>query len=448
MHLQELNTKAWYRLYLPESYDQAGSSATGTRRKHPLVMTLHGMKPFDNAHSQCREWQQEADRYGFVVCAPELLTPDVFSPLPLNRVTSSLRRDESAILAIMDEVMRTVDVDPNAVLVTSWSYGGYLAHYMLNQHPERFTCLAVKQSNFSSDILEPRNVPRYRDYKVAVFYTENDFAICQRESQEAAVWYSRHGLDLTFAEFSGKGHERTPSLAAAHFARVAGATAKTPPLELAALQVKEHPVLDRTDAKLAGVGPPPTPTEPGRAAAVQPPTLAAKTTTGDTRRAGEPRDVQVAAVDTGAGSGIPVPATAQRRFTQWRPIESTSPLRTRAVTPERRAPVRPRPRPRPPSQASQRTESPVRIRLSSTIGIAPLMVSYSAALRDDISRKAYYLWMDNGEPISNGVNGQTFLTKPGEHQIEVLVTTEDGLEYRSSRMVTVLERIISKRQSD
>ena len=98
--------------------------------------------------------------------------------------------------------------------------------------------------------------------------------------------------------------------------------------------------------------------------------------------------------------------------------------------------------PEPPQQ------SPVRVRLSSTIGIAPLLVSYSAAVPDDIRQNAYYLWTDNDEPVSNGLNGQLFLTTPGEHQIEVSVTTEDGQEYRAGRTVTVLRRIGSRPKSE
>ncbi|MCP4590224.1 MAG: prolyl oligopeptidase family serine peptidase [bacterium] len=416
MHLREPKTGAGYWLYLPDGYAQGGV-------KHPLVMTFHGMKPFDNANRQCREWQQEADRYGFVVCAPELRSPALFGPLPLDRITGSLQHDERVILTIMDDLRRTVEVEPNAVLVTCWSYGGYVAHYMVNRHPERFSCLAVKQSNFSANLLDPANVPRYRDYKVAVFYTENDFAICQRESQEAAIWYSAHGFDLTFAEFGDKGHERTPSLAAAFFARDCGAQAKTPPLELAMLRVKERPLLDRTDGHVNGVeplvAPRPVPTS------AEAPVAAAGDEFGS----------------TGAGQ-----TPEQRGFTQWRPIESGSSLRTRPASPT--APEARRSAPLPVQHTEPQPELPVRVRLRPTIGISPLLVSYSVVVPDDIRGKAYYLWTDNGEPISNGLNGQLFLTAPGEHRIEVSVTTEDGQEFRTGRTVTVVKRITRRQDSD
>ena len=448
MHLQEPQTKAWYWLYLPKDYADADRDGGAASQKHPLVMSFHGMWPFDTAHSQCREWQQEADRYGFVVCAPDLHAPYWLNPVPLNHITSSLKRDERAILAVMDELTRTVDVDPNAVLTTSWSYGGYVSHYMLNRHPERFTCLAVKQSNFSADILDPNNVPRYRDYKIAVFYTENDFAICQRESQEAAIWYSRHGFDLTFAEFGDKGHERTPSLAAAFFARECGAHAKTPPLELASLRVKEPPVLDHTDGK-ADHFEPATPDHKADEKSVIPPLQRPRPTPGDARVAaatGVPVDRSGReSAGTRSASSRPV-SPRPKGFTKWRPIDSTSPLRTRPLTPQVAEP--PSTRPTVARRPTPEPDNPVRVRLSSTIGIAPLVVSYSVALPDRLRRKAYFLWTDNNEPISNGINGQLYLTTAGEHTIQVLVTTEDGQEYRAGRTVTVLERIATRRNSE
>ena len=91
------------------------------------------------------------------------------------------------------------------------------------------------------------------------------------------------------------------------------------------------------------------------------------------------------------------------------------------------------------------TDSPIRVRLSSTIGISPLLVSYSVGQLPAQWRKgAFFLWTDNGEPISNAVNGQKFLIEPGEHRLEVLVTTMDGREYRASETISVLERISTK----
>ena len=66
-----------------------------------------------------------------------------------------------------------------------------------------------RRRTLRTGLLETANVPRYRDHKVAIYYTENDFAICRRESREAARWYSANGFDLTYAVLEKKGHERS-----------------------------------------------------------------------------------------------------------------------------------------------------------------------------------------------------------------------------------------------
>jgi predicted esterase len=194
------------------------------------VVTFHGMRPWDDAGPQIREWQQEADRYGFIVIAPDLHTSDSFMQYPLRDPNLSyVKRDERATLAIMDEVFRTTNADPARVLATSWSCGGYLAHFMVNKHPERFSCLAVRQSNFSSEMLNPGQVSKYRRMRVAIFFGENDFKACRDESIEAVEWYRQFRFNVEAKYVSGLGHERTPQTAAAFFASSIGATPKTPP---------------------------------------------------------------------------------------------------------------------------------------------------------------------------------------------------------------------------
>jgi hypothetical protein len=218
LRVAEPTTGRPYWLYLPQQYP-ADKSRTGTGRRWPLVVTLHGMKPFDSYRAQVDEWQQQADAYGLIVCSPSLDTSHLFMELPLRKVHSYVERDESAILAVMDHVFRTTDADPQQVLITSWSSGGYLAHYMLNRHPHRFTCLAVRQSNFSEEILDPRFADLYARTPIAIFFGQNDFAICRDESTRAVEWYRERGFLVTAYCVEGLGHERTPETAANYFAR-------------------------------------------------------------------------------------------------------------------------------------------------------------------------------------------------------------------------------------
>ena len=211
----EPTTKRPYYLYLPKEYVQA--DAAGRAARHwPVVVTFHGMKPYDVASSQAREWEQEADRYGYVVIAPELVAFDFFTgEFPQRTISRSFKSDELAILAILDHVFETTAADPNNVLSTSWSSGGYMAHYMLNRHPERFTCLAVRQSNFSASVLDSISTVQSAYHPILVVTTQNDVPICREESREAIRWYESHGYkNFAWVYLNRLGHERTPDTAA------------------------------------------------------------------------------------------------------------------------------------------------------------------------------------------------------------------------------------------
>lgn len=212
-----------YWLYLPDELAHAEEGSREATVLRPLVVTFHGMKPFDCANAQIREWQAEADRYGYIVIAPELRSPDVLHQFPVTRLDGAFSSDETAVLAILDHVTATTPADPRRVLSTSWSSGGYVAHYVLNAHPERFSCLAVRQSNFSSEVLDSQRTERSLDHPVLLVGTDNDFGVCRREFDAAREWYNGHGYTLfSWVTLRGLGHERTPEVAAEFFARALG----------------------------------------------------------------------------------------------------------------------------------------------------------------------------------------------------------------------------------
>jgi predicted esterase len=219
--IEEPSTHARYHLYLPAAYVKDNGAQS---QKWPLVVTLHGMKPYDNARPQEREWEQQADIYGFIVCAPELETCDSFMEFPLTKEHDYVLEDKRNVIAIMDHVFATTAADPDRVLLTSWSSGGYLAHYIANRYPDRFACIATRLSNFSSKLLVEDTVPQYRDrIPVAIFMGDGDFPACKRESQEAAAWYRSHEFRVVQASMvDNMGHQRIPQTAAAFFATQLG----------------------------------------------------------------------------------------------------------------------------------------------------------------------------------------------------------------------------------
>ncbi|MGD8450924.1 MAG: prolyl oligopeptidase family serine peptidase [Phycisphaerae bacterium] len=399
----EPTTSRAYWLYLPESYVQADETGRASR-PWPLVFSFHGMKPFDTAHAQAREWQQEADRYGFIVVAPELIAPDVLRQFPVRRVAPSFKSDEEATLAILDHVCATTHADSKHVLATSWSSGGYLAHYMLNHHPDRFTCLAVRQSNYSEPILDAAAVPRSLHHPVLILSTQNDFAGVKRETQQAINWYQRYGYtNFAWIEIKALGHERTPDMAAAFFARVAGVSPNRPPLVLARRQaIGGNP---RGLALLTDAAAPPPPVV-ARATPQQPETTRTRPPTG-------PR---------------PTP-------------------HARAVTlSERNDLEQPRPRPSTLSQTPAETPQPlprvpVSIRVSSAIGTEPFLLAFSADCPADWQRTADFLWTLDGNPICTGLNGHKTITDTGEHTLGLLVKTQENSEHRAYRLIRVLPHI-------
>lgn len=225
----EPTTGRGYYLYLPEDYVKThGQREDGGR--WPVMVTFHGMNPWDTAERQVKECQQEADRYGFLVVAPKLHTSSSLMQYPLKDADLSyVKSDERAVIAILDEVFRRTNADPTRVLSTSWSCGGYLAHYMVNRYPERFSCLAVRQSNFSEALLDPNQVPKYRRMRIGIFFGENDLPACRNESVRAVEWYRQHGFYVEAKLVEGLAHERTPQTAAAFFASSIGVKPKSPP---------------------------------------------------------------------------------------------------------------------------------------------------------------------------------------------------------------------------
>jgi len=392
----EPRTRRGYWLYLPKDYVEADAGQRSTRR-WPLVVTFHGMVPFDGARAQALEWEQEADRYGFIVVAPELRAFHLFGQFPLRTVNAAFSSDEEATLAILEHVFQTTAADPGNVLATSWSSGGYLAHYMLNRHPERFTCLAVRQSNFSAGVLDPDMTRRSAYHPVLIINTQNDFPICQRESRQAVQWYETHGYKNDFwVRIKDKGHERTPDLAAYFFALVCGAQPNSAPAVLVKRQaIDGNPEgIAFLSGKLAGFESAP------------PSALAAR------------RSV--------AGPGGPPPA---RRDS----LAKSTPLAGagRARISERAAAI--------PERLPRR--SPLRIRLSSAIGIAPLHLSFSAECPADWRNRADFLWMLDGQAIGSGTAGHKTLAEPGTHTLSLLVVTSGGQEHRAKRVIRVLPRL-------
>lgn len=492
--LVEGRTGRGYWLYLPEDYVATGG-ARDDGRGWPLVMTFHGMRPWDDSGPQVREWQYEADNWGYVVCAPDLLTCDMIGigGFPLSRVHDNLRRDEEAIVAIMDDVIERANVDPDHVLSTSWSSGGYIAHYIVNRHPERFSCITTRQSNFSSEIMSSEQAALYRDMPIAIIYTQNDFGICRTESTEAIAWYREHGFrNVRGGVVMDFGHERTPQYAAAFFAEQCGARPKRPPVSLARIRMEYVPEEEVTrvaaalpidsTSSLDWLAPqatsPPAATDGHRQAvrpaerpaladstrppAAQPaaqPTRPAPRSTATTSP--EPRSPRVDYIFARPPQPRPANPPSQAPSTVTEPLRSATPP-ARNATPKpptqherqraARAPAVPPTAARtrgllgdllpPPRRRVGLSHVPrVSLRVLPPVGQEPMPIQFQAWPDGSVPSDAEILWTDNGRPIARGLTGSYTLTTPGDHRIEVLIKHNGDVIRRGATVVTVLPRL-------
>jgi len=450
MHLVEPSTHTSYWLYLPEDYvARDGRHPQGGR--WPMVVTLHGLRPYDNAAWQNREWQEEADRYGLIVVAPDLRTCDSLTmQLPLRDPhLSYVRKDEKGILAVMSEVFRRTNADPQRVLMTSFSSGGYLAHYLVNRHPNRFTALAVRGSNFNRQLLETSQVPRYRNMPIGIFFGQNDIAICRHENMEAIEWYRAHRFNVVARMVKGLGHERRPQFAAAMFARAMGLTPKTPP-DLGSVvmldippsgrptEIARRPIPPRKPPPLIPSGPKYPPASGIRSAEKKP----ADVLFADRERKERARQTSRRPIQVRPAGSIYRPVSPDR----------TPPRRT--ATPKRPA-LQPYSTPVPPAPRTRERPLPTRIPTRERADEPPIAARIQLVDLDEtanpvritlrielsppaLQQGASVLWTDNGVPVgSNGLQVRTWLRQPGKHTLTAHVMTADDRTLTASYTLDV-----------
>lgn len=231
--LAEPQTNGKYYLYLPAGYD--------TSKTYPLVVTIHGLPPFDTADMQIREWQSTADKYGLIVIAPILGGSNQLM-LKSNMISAGVKRDERIVINAMNHVLSHTAADPDRVLITAWSSGGLLMHYLANQRPDRFTALCSRGCWFRADILDEDSARRMaeRNFPLMIFYGQGDSLNVKLDSNSAIKWYESMGFNVESSVilqsmwfvrtvFGGLGHDRRPGVAAEFFQRVSDSNTSSTP---------------------------------------------------------------------------------------------------------------------------------------------------------------------------------------------------------------------------
>ncbi len=201
----EPQTQTWFRLYVPSYYDRG--------RRWPLVITLHGTFGFDSPAAQIREWKALAEEHGFIVAAPSLLSTQGVLPRIKGLWYQDLARDERTILAVRQHVVRWYSVDPEAVLLTGFSAGGYPMYWTGLRHPEQFSMLVARACNCDLEMLGriPETAPA-RQLPVCIYCGRGDLAGLRDQARQAYEYLQAHHFNVTKRVIRG-GHSRSPKVA-------------------------------------------------------------------------------------------------------------------------------------------------------------------------------------------------------------------------------------------
>jgi polyhydroxybutyrate depolymerase len=121
-------------LHVPKGHDRS--------RPTPLVISLHGAGLWGAAQRDISQWNERADREGFIVAYPSGVghaSPRVWSASPGPR----LMRDVAFISRLIDTLVAHYNVDPDRVYVNGHSNGGGMTFALSCLAPERVAAAGI-----------------------------------------------------------------------------------------------------------------------------------------------------------------------------------------------------------------------------------------------------------------------------------------------------------------
>lgn len=206
MRMTEPMTGRSYWLYVPSYYD--------ARQAWPLVVTLHGTVPWDDSDRQIKEWKALAEAEGFIVVAPALHSPQGILSVPLDQRMEQLARDEEIILATMRDVSGRYTIDPDSIVLSGFSAGGFPMYYVGLKHPDRFAALVARACNSDVRVFEQIELTdQALEMPVYILLGRSDLAPIREQSWAAYRWLMRRGVRNTEMVRMSGGHIRIPNVA-------------------------------------------------------------------------------------------------------------------------------------------------------------------------------------------------------------------------------------------
>lgn len=172
-----------YRLFVPKAARQG--------KPMPLLVVLHGKGVDHNAWFDLTPVKDVADRFGYVVAAPNG-RGDRYYDGP----------GEQDVLDVIDDVARRCAIDADRVYLTGHSMGGWGTWYLGLRHPDRFAAIAPM-----AGLAPPlERLPNARHLAPFIIHDTDDDVVPVAESRGPAGRLAELGISFRYREESGFGH--------------------------------------------------------------------------------------------------------------------------------------------------------------------------------------------------------------------------------------------------
>jgi predicted peptidase len=183
-----------YLLSLPSGY---GLDPLG---RWPLVLSLHGA-------GERGEDIELVKTHGIPKLAGQGVDFPFIALAPQCPVDSTWWDEADALIALLDEVAATYAVDPDRLLLTGYSLGGYGTWHLATQHPHRFAAIAPICGGGLWFNGFPERVQVLKHLPVWAFHGAHDDLVPLDESAKMVqVLQERHG-NVRFTIFPDAGHD-------------------------------------------------------------------------------------------------------------------------------------------------------------------------------------------------------------------------------------------------
>jgi polyhydroxybutyrate depolymerase len=132
-----LGQKREFRLHVPSGYDRS--------RPTPLVISMHGAGLWGAAQEKISQWNQIADREGFIVVYPSGSAAEGLRVWHMERGAGP-NRDVQFIAALIDTLEATYNIDPARIYADGLSNGGGMAFLLSCTLSDRIAAVGMVAS--------------------------------------------------------------------------------------------------------------------------------------------------------------------------------------------------------------------------------------------------------------------------------------------------------------